>query len=322
MGPDLMFCELDFKIFLANKKYDVIFGRVDKHTLGCFPWDDAALNHLGADLLDGPPLFGRAASPCNPLPPLKPVYKGDPAWEPLGFRYLTYLKHANDAKVRAAYDAASAEVLAQEEGEEEASLACLGCEEAHVPRPSRASSAGSAGPSSGGNVMVAAVADPLESPAAEAVVASVDAMPAPAGATSPLFHLDFGESQLGPYAQPCLATGAAARAAPFGAPSGAVPVTPIATSGAAAVSASPEAPASSGAQPPPPKRPRQQGSASRVSGQQKSMRIVPHSTPEKEPSTETEITLMTQAPALSPPKQPQTQVQYSLSFPHASSSPS
>eukprot|EP00966_Prymnesium_polylepis_P162979 3766342-Prymnesium_polylepis.1 len=99
MGADLMNVELDFKLFLANKKYDVLFGRVDEFSLGCFPWDDTALYELGANLLDGPPLFSRAAAPSNALPELKPVYYGDSEWEPLGFRYLKYLKDMENHKV-------------------------------------------------------------------------------------------------------------------------------------------------------------------------------------------------------------------------------
>lgn len=94
-----MNCELAFKLYLTNKKYDVLFGRVDEYSLSCFPWHDEEINALCADVLDGPPLFARAASPLNALPPLKPVYPGDEEWEPLGFRYLEYLRQYRDEKV-------------------------------------------------------------------------------------------------------------------------------------------------------------------------------------------------------------------------------
>lgn len=99
MGPDLMSCELDFKIYITNKHYDVLFGRVDEWSLSSFPWLDVELDALAADVLEGGPIFVRAASPCNALPPLKPVYEGDEEWEPLGFGYLKYLKDTDDMEV-------------------------------------------------------------------------------------------------------------------------------------------------------------------------------------------------------------------------------
>ena len=122
MGEDLMGTELDFKLYLTNKKSDVLFGRVDEHSFGCFPWNDAELNALAADYLDGPPLFGRAAAPSNALPPLKPIRPGDKEWEPLGFRYLEYLKNSKDEKV-VAEALAAAEAALAEEAAAEAALA-------------------------------------------------------------------------------------------------------------------------------------------------------------------------------------------------------
>ena len=42
-----MYVELDFRLYLTNKKYDALFGRIDAHSLGSFPWDDALLNEMG-----------------------------------------------------------------------------------------------------------------------------------------------------------------------------------------------------------------------------------------------------------------------------------
>ena len=35
---------LDFQIYFSNRKFDVLFGRTDEHSLSFFPWDDAMLD--------------------------------------------------------------------------------------------------------------------------------------------------------------------------------------------------------------------------------------------------------------------------------------
>ena len=115
VGEDLMEADLDFAIFFTNRSYDVLFGRVDAHSLSCFPWSDPYLNGAAATL-SGPAPFPAAASPRNALPPLEPIDESHPHYEPLGFRYLHYLKNTkDDAVVRAAL--AEGDRAAQEEEE-------------------------------------------------------------------------------------------------------------------------------------------------------------------------------------------------------------
>ena len=113
MGEDLMEVLLDFAIYLTNRKYDVLFGRLDEHSLSLFPWSDAALDADAAELLEGPPLFPVAAAPRNPLPDVVPISRGDVGWEPLGFEYLRYLQQQEgDAAAAAALAVGKAAVAA------------------------------------------------------------------------------------------------------------------------------------------------------------------------------------------------------------------
>ena len=189
LGADLMNVELDVKLFLTNRKYDVLFGRIDAHSLGCFPWNDEALDALGADLLEGPPLFPRATSPFNALPKLKPVRKGDPEWEPLGFRYLDYLVAMKDNEDVAAALAAAEAALAEKEEE----ARCQQCEaEGVVEAVAEALAAGStlAEDSTAEAVVeadaeITAEAEAATTVEAEANMEMVAPSPAPSPARSP-----------------------------------------------------------------------------------------------------------------------------------------
>jgi hypothetical protein len=115
VGEDVMEADLDFLLFFCNRQYDLLFGRIDAHSLDCFPWSDGDLNREAAHL-DGPPPFPLAAAPRNALPPIEPIEEGHPRWEPLGFTYLHYLqRNSGDRAVAVAL--AASEAAAAEEAE-------------------------------------------------------------------------------------------------------------------------------------------------------------------------------------------------------------
>ena len=118
VGEDLMEADLDFLIYFSNRKYDVLFGRIDAHSLGCFPWADADFNGEAAHL-DGPPPFPLAAAPRNALAPIEPIEEGHPRWEPLGFAYLHYLRRNHEDRAVAVALAASEAVADEAELKED-----------------------------------------------------------------------------------------------------------------------------------------------------------------------------------------------------------
>jgi hypothetical protein len=125
MNEDLAEVKLDFEIYFTNREIDILHGRVDKHSLSLFAWDDHDLNVLASPFLSGSVPFPAAAglAQCvRPLPPHKPIYPGDERWEPLGFEYLRYLQQKRmDVTVFAALKAgcdAAGETLQEEESQE------------------------------------------------------------------------------------------------------------------------------------------------------------------------------------------------------------
>ena len=251
MGADLMHVELSLKLFLTNKHYDKLLGRIDEFSLGCFPWDDTELNGMADGVLAGPPLFFRAANPFNALPELKPVRKGDAEWEPLGFQYLDYLDAMQNERVVAeALEAARAALAVEEEAER--ALAQQQCEdEAMAELLDGCSEA----------VVLPAVASPIDAPAIrdESEIAppllDVRALALPATVTTP--------------PQSGRASSSASPALP------AMATTPP-RSGRASSSASPEL--------------ARQGAAT-VSGAQKTMRVTPALAPVIEVTSEAELQL-------------------------------
>jgi hypothetical protein len=91
VDEDLMRVYIDFAVYLANRQQDVLFGRIDRHSLSFFGNSDMDLNNEAAELLelhDGVPLFPCAASSSATatrlLPPAKRVLRNDPDFEFVG----------------------------------------------------------------------------------------------------------------------------------------------------------------------------------------------------------------------------------------------
>ena len=127
LGEDVAEADIAFAIYQANREVDVLFGRVDEHSLSVFPWSDADLNADAADVLSGPPPFPLAAAPSSsrpPLGPLKPVREGDAEWEALGFDYLRHLEKVRSSQLVVAQAAqVAAQAIQAGEAEVEASQA-------------------------------------------------------------------------------------------------------------------------------------------------------------------------------------------------------
>jgi hypothetical protein len=276
MGADLMHVELDFKLFLTNRSYDALFGRIDAHSLGCFPWDDEALNALGVDVLEGPPLFPRAVAPCNALPKLVPIRKGDERWEPLGFRYLTYLRDLKDETVVQEAMAAAEAALAVEAAAE---VAAQTAEAATAEVMATMAQMTVDNVINGGDHEMDVSFDDDEMDAGMATAAT-----SPAVATAP-----FAQPPTSPSPHSLAAAPQGALASP---PRRAL-ASPLATSPPGAATASPPGTAPTTAASPS-SATRRQGALT-FSGQQKTMHVTPALTQVIDPTSEAELQFMAEA---------------------------
>jgi len=167
LGEDVAEADIAFAIYQANREVDVLFGRVDEHSLSVFPWSDADLNADAADVLSGPPPFPLAAAPSSsrpPLGPLKPVREGDAEWEALGFDYLRHLEKVRSSQLvvaQAAQVAAQAIQAGEAEAEAEVEAAQAGEAEAEAETEGQAAEAAAAEEGEAAEAAEAAEAEPM-----------------------------------------------------------------------------------------------------------------------------------------------------------------